>query len=150
MEDWEQRAYDFAKEKHAHEFDDDKTTPYFDSHVLKVVAILKCIIQDHDLITAAYLHDTLEDTGTTYQEITGLFGDRVASLVFEVTHEGTGRESYYFPRLKSREAAMIKFADRLSNLSRMTIWPEEKQTDYLKRSKFWKSESTNPRVQPDS
>jgi len=145
MEQWEKMAYDFAKKKYEREIDDDGKTPYFDSHILKVVAILKSVTGDIDIITAAYLHDTIEDTGTTYQEIADLFGDRVVGLVYEVTHEGKGRDNYYFPRLKSREAIMLKFADRLSNISRMTVWTEDKQTDYLRRSKFWKSDSTTAR-----
>jgi (p)ppGpp synthase/HD superfamily hydrolase len=132
--------YDFSKKKYERELDDDGKTPYFDSHILKVVAILRCVTSDQNIITAAYLHDTIEDSGTTYQEIAELFGGRVAGLVYEVTHEGKGRENYYFPRLKSREAIMLKFADRLSNISRMTVWPEDKQADYLRRSKFWKTE----------
>jgi (p)ppGpp synthase/HD superfamily hydrolase len=140
MEQWEKLIYDFSKKKYERELDDDGKTPYFDSHILKVVAILRCVTSDQNIITAAYLHDTIEDSGTTYQEIAELFGGRVAGLVYEVTHEGKGRENYYFPRLKSREAIMLKFADRLSNISRMTVWPEDKQADYLRRSKFWKTE----------
>ena len=140
MEKWEKLAYDFARSKHSGTLDDDGKTSYFESHILSVVKIVKCVTADRDLITVAYLHDTLEDTNTTYEEIAGLFDDRVAGLVYEVTHEGTAGPNYYFPRLKSREAIMIKFADRLSNLSRMSVWEKSKQEQYLGRSKFWKSE----------
>ncbi len=142
MEEWEKRAHAFARQKHASEIDDDGKTPYFESHILKVVAIIKCVTDDRDLITAAYLHDTIEDAHVSLDEIANTFGGRVAKIVYEVTHEGTGRDNYYFPRLKSREAAMLKFADRLSNISRMDkAWPKEKQADYLKRSVFWKTEA---------
>ena len=140
MDEWERIAYDFARRKHDSQLDDDGISPYFNSHILHVVAILKCVTNDHDIITAAYLHDTLEDTETKYEEIANLFGGRVAGLVYELTHEGKDSSTYYFPRLSTREAVMIKFADRLSNLSRMAIWEKPKQESYLRKSKFWKSE----------
>ena len=49
-------------------------------------------------------------------------------------------KGYWFPRLKSKDAIIVKFADRLSNLSRMDVWDEERQQHYLKKSKFWRSE----------
>jgi len=88
MEAWEQIAYDFARRKHESQLDDDGITPYFNSHVLHVVAVLKCVTNDHDIITAAYLHDILEDTETKCEEIANLFGGRVAGFVYELTHEG--------------------------------------------------------------
>jgi len=54
--------------------------------------------------------------------------------VVELTKEGYN----YFPNLQSQEAILIKFADRLSNLSRMKVWPLTKQEQYLTKSKFWK------------
>ena len=51
----------------------------------------------------------------------------------------TGRVRH-FPLLRSREAIMVKFADRLSNLSRMRDWPGDWQEDYLRESCFWVTE----------
>lgn len=57
----------------------------------------------------------------------------------EVTHEGQKDEyGYYFPRLKTKEGIMLKFADRLSNLSRMDNWNERRVAHYIKKSRFWK------------
>jgi hypothetical protein len=53
---------------------------------------------------------------------------------------------YYFPRLKSQKAITIKFADRLSNLSRMNAWDEERRRQYLAKSKFWKDGSDKPQM----
>ena len=66
MDEWERIAYDFARRKHESQLYDDGITPYFNSHVLHVVAILKCVTSDRDIITAAYLHDTLEDNRIAY------------------------------------------------------------------------------------
>lgn len=120
---------------------DDCGQPYFFSHIVQVVEILKKITEDKDILAAAYLHDTIEDTQTTYEEIKENFGHKIADLVMEVTHEGKkDSKGFYFPRLSSKEGILIKFADRLSNLSRMESWDEKRQKNYLMKSKFWKSE----------
>ena len=133
-------AFDFAQEKHKGQLDDEGND-YFDAHIQKVYDILCMITKDEEILCAALLHDTLEDTKTTFEEIKEKFGDKVANLVLEVTQEGKAdNKGFYFPRLKSKEAIMIKFADRLSNISRMESWPKERQEHYLKHSKFWRSE----------
>jgi guanosine-3',5'-bis(diphosphate) 3'-pyrophosphohydrolase len=128
----------FAKDKHKNHRDDDGLS-YFDAHITQVVEILERVTRDIDVLAAAWLHDTLEDTDTSYGELLDRFGLSIATLVYEVTHEGKkDSEGYYFPRLKSKKAILIKFADRLSNLSRMDSWTLERQAHYLKKSKFWK------------
>jgi len=136
-----QKAYDFAKAKHGAQ-KDDNGKPYFTAHVCQVAQILAWATQDPEILAAGYLHDTLEDTNTTLEELKAFFGERVAGLVHEVTHDGEKDEyGRYFPRLKSRDAIMIKFADRLSNISRMQAWAPERREAYLKKSKFWKDGS---------
>lgn len=108
-------------------------------HPQQVAKIVSCITDDEDLIAAAWLHDLIEDTDVTYHDIEEEFGTRVADLVHELTHELSPRGNY-FPRLLSRDAILIKFADRLSNLSDMKVWDSKRQAHYLKKSKFWKSE----------
>lgn len=134
------QAISFSSYKHRDQLDDDGEN-YFSSHVRQVVNILSNVTEDEDVICAAFLHDTLEDTDATYEEILERFGKKIADLVLEVTHEGEkDSKGYYFPRLHSKEAILIKFADRLSNLSRMDSWDEKRQAQYLKKSKFWLSE----------
>lgn len=133
------QARQFAEKKHIGQLDDEGK-PYF-NHLTQVANILLQITDDTEIIAAGYLHDTLEDTDTTYIELERKFGIRVADLVNEVTHEGKkDSNGYYFPRLKSQDAIMIKFADRLSNLSRMQSWDEKRKDHYLRKSKFWKSD----------
>lgn len=134
-------ARGFAMYKHKDQ-KDDNGKPYFD-HLHQVAQIVSQVTKDEKIIAAAYLHDTLEDTDTTYTDLLNNFGQEIADLVNEVTHEGKKDEyGYYFPRLHTREAILIKFADRLSNLSRMDAWSEERKKHYLKRSQFWKIEKS--------
>ena len=138
MEDWEKEAFEFAKKVH-HGDKDDAGRPYMESHILPVVAILKHVTKDKEIITAAYLHDTIEDGDTTYQEVKDKFGKNVADIVMEVTKEGPSKNDY-FPRLHSKKAIILKFADRLQNLSRMEpAWNEARQQRYISRSKFWRT-----------
>ena len=134
------KARVFARIKHAGQVDD-CGKDYYEVHLQQVFYILLQITGDQDILSAGLLHDTLEDTQTTYEELVEHFGKRVADLVNEVTHEGKkDKKGFYFPRLKSRDAILLKFADRLSNLSRMESWTPDRQVHYLKKSKFWKSE----------
>lgn len=129
----------FATKKHQGQVDDDGN-PYWE-HPSMVGDLLEELGCDDEIVAAGYLHDTLEDTDTTFLELVENFGDRVACLVYEVTHEGKkDNYGYYFPRLKSRDAIMIKLADRLSNISRMDSWDERRKQQYLDKTRFWKTE----------
>lgn len=136
-----QEAIDFAREKHKGQLDDEGKD-YFEAHCCQVADIIKIVLpKDTELIQAAYLHDTLEDTETTCSELRTRFGSDVSSLVLEVTHEGQKDNiGYYFPRLRTLRGIILKFADRLSNLSRMGTWPKSRQQQYIKKSIFWRRE----------
>ena len=133
------KARKFAKRKHKGQ-KDDEGEDYFKAHLQHTVDILKHVTKSTSIIVAGYLHDTLEDTDTTYAELQEEFSDNVARIVYEVTHEGEKDTGYSFPRLKSKDAILVKFADRLSNLSRMYAWTPERQEQYLEKSKFWASQ----------
>lgn len=130
-------AKEFAKQVHSGQ-KDDEGKDYF-IHLEQVVNILKQTTTDENILCAGYLHDTIEDGNVLYSELNERFGEQIANLVYEITHDDYGGQGHTFPRLKSREAIMIKFADRLSNISRMNSWDKERQEHYLRRSKFWKS-----------
>ncbi|HEY5806153.1 MAG TPA: HD domain-containing protein [Candidatus Saccharimonadales bacterium] len=136
------RAREFAYKKHEGQYRDNGVTPYI-RHPQDVAQILEIVASnDFELHAAAWLHDTIEDTDTTYEELVAEFGQDVADLVMEVTQEGQKDDhGYYFPRLKTQRGIMLKFADRLSNLSDMGSWNEQRRQHYLKRSKFWKSDA---------
>jgi len=134
------KAIDFALIKHEGQLDDEGKD-FFDAHCMKVFAVLSVVCpRDTNLLCAGILHDTLEDTSCTLEELETEFGKDISSLVNEVTHEGSkDYKGFYFPRLKSKRGILLKFADRLSNLSRMNAWDIARQEHYLKRSRFWKS-----------
>lgn len=104
-------------------------------HITKVADILSLVTNDPEVIAAAFLHDVLEDCPIiTKADLASEFGQRVADLVWEVTKYGDN----CFPNLKSRDAFLIKFADRLQNLSDMVTWTPEQMQTYMNKSVFWK------------
>jgi ADP-ribose pyrophosphatase YjhB (NUDIX family) len=133
------KAAKFAEKKHKKQ-KDDSGNDYFMAHCVPVSVVLAQVICDVNLVCAGYLHDTIEDTKTTHKELIKEFNKDIADLVLEVTHEGKKDQyGYYFPRLKTTRGIMLKFADRLSNLSRMDAWSTNRQAQYLRKSKFWRS-----------
>ena len=93
------------------------------NHFLEVFQILqdKLGVNDRDILVAGLLHDTLEDTSTTYEEIEKVFSKEVANLVQEVSHpKNYNREQKleYYERIKtiSPGAKLIKMADFASHL----------------------------------
>lgn len=141
MRDIVEKAVEFAKAKHGDTLDDSGKN-FFMAHPYVVGQILTLVAHtDDNLIAAGMLHDTIEDTDTTYEELVKEFNQDVADLVMEVTQEGQkDSHGYYFPRLKTERGILLKFADRLSNLSRMQTWPKQRKEQYLRKSKFWRSE----------
>jgi len=135
----EDKALDYASKKHRGQLDD-RGRPYFFAHVIQVHNILQDVTDDEETLCAGLLHDVIEDTDTKYEELVHEFTKEIADLVMEVTHEGDSYKNFYFPRLKSRKAVMIQFADRLSNMSRMDQWPGSVQQDFLEKSIFWSNE----------
>lgn len=122
---------------------DDSGNDYFSSHCVQVYEIIRILYPyDYNLQAAAYLHDTVEDTNTTYEDLVREFGHDIANLVMEVTHERNKADTgWYFPRLKTVRGYVLKFADRDSNLSRMEgAWDQARIEKYMKGSKFFDTE----------
>lgn len=133
------RAFEYARMAHLHQTRDDGKTPFLE-HPMKTAEIIGQVTDDENLIAAALLHDTIEDTSVTYEMLFTEFGRDIADLVNEVTKEGyPDSKGYYFPRLKTQRGIMLKFADRLSNLADMSSWDDKRKAHYLRKSKFWKS-----------
>ena len=103
--------------------------PYI-SHPVRVAQHVEQWKKSHNLdalISAAYLHDTLEDTDTTHEALQDLFGGLVASLVKELTSDKTqvqqmGKKNYLAQKMAtmSSYALVIKLADRLDNVRDIT------------------------------
>jgi (p)ppGpp synthase/HD superfamily hydrolase len=136
------QAIEFGAKAHAEQLDDAGNN-YFMAHCWQVYEIVKILYpNDFELQAAALLHDTLEDTDTTYERLVTTFGADIADLIREVTHERKEDDTgWYFPHLHSTCGIVLKFADRASNLSRMEgVWDVKKIEKYIKKSKFWQSE----------
>ena len=129
------RAASIAACKHHGQTRADNQTPYF-SHVARVTLILTHVFGCHDeeILTAALLHDTIEDTATDYDEIAELFGATVADYVVTLTKNAMlpkqEREEEYADRLaEAPEAVMIaKMADLYDNLSDRMHSPKLRKT----------------------
>jgi (p)ppGpp synthase/HD superfamily hydrolase len=139
------KALEYASEKHKGQLDD-QGRPYFFAHIVQVHSILKDVTDDEEILCAGILHDVIEDTDTSYEDLIREFNKSIAELVGELTQQGSWETGYYFPHLKTRKAVMVKFADRLSNLSRMDDWPGDRQQEYLGMSRFWPVEPPGDKV----
>lgn len=133
------KARNFAIKKHKGKLYNNQP---FMVHPEEVYSILQALLmaqngQDDNLLASALLHDTLEDTDTSFVELVTEFGEDIADLVREVTDQGWN----VFPNLKTQRGIMLKFADRLSNLSHIHEWSQENQQKYIGKSKFWKDKS---------
>lgn len=127
----------FASKKMEELIDDEGLPAY--NHPIQVASIISLVNPgDINLVCAALAHDLIEDCDVTHKELLLRFNQDIADLVNEVTHEGSKEKGYYFPRLKTQRGIVLKFADRLHNLSRMDAWNEKRRKQYLDRSRFWK------------
>ena len=131
------KAIEFAKEKHKKQKRKFQDEPYF-NHPMRVVKILQNYTNEEDLIIAAYLHDTIEDTKTKFEEILEIFGEIVANLVWELTSDKkeakkVGKAIYLANKVNimSEGALLIKLCDRLDNVSGF----EQEPKDFVKRYK---------------
>lgn len=82
---------------------------------------------DVDIITAAYLHDVLEDTQTPREELARLFGEKVTTLVEAVTNKPgknrAARHAATYPALRDNPSALaLKLCDRLANTASCYEW----------------------------
>jgi guanosine-3',5'-bis(diphosphate) 3'-pyrophosphohydrolase len=114
--------------------------PYV-NHVLQVADILARVgkVGDRDVLLAAILHDTIEDTGTKRAELARLFGSKVASLVAEVSDDKSPPKPTrkrlqieHAPHL-SRDAKLVKLADKISNVEEVGASPAKGWSDDRRR-----------------
>ncbi len=142
------RAAHFAAIKHTDQRrKGERQEPYF-NHLSDVAQILAEHTNGEDpiLIAGGLLHDTLEDTETTYDELVAEFGVEIADLVREVTDDTTlpkaerKRLQVVNAPHKSPRAKMIKIADKISNIKSIKTsppphWTEERKQEYIKWAK---------------
>ena len=141
------QARNFARKKHRGQLRKNGKSTTF-SHLKCVVKNLKKMnVTNEEIICAAWLHDTIEDTDTDFDSIKEKFGKNVADIVVSVTKDNRlpkkQREMKYGKDLKSSnsKAKLVKIADILANVNdapnagKNSRW--EKQ-QFVKKSKYWK------------
>lgn len=133
------RAYKFAEERHEGQFR--RSGEPFIEHPLNVAMLLLELGLDEDCISAALLHDVVEDTQTSLDEIKSSFGVEIAELVDGVTKLG----KIHFSSLEEEQAEnlrkmllamskdirvmLIKLCDRMHNMRTMDSMPSQRQRD---------------------
>ncbi len=137
-------AYHFAAARHVGQRRKGEAQEPYVNHLAEVAELVARATggEDVEVIVAAVLHDTVEDTETTFAEIADRFGPRVAGLVAEVTDDKTLPKAER-KRLQvehavhaSPGAKLIKLADKTSNLRAMAFspprgWPAARRAEYL-------------------
>jgi len=134
----------FAAEKHAAQKRKGIAAEPYVNHLLEVAELIAASANtlDTDLVAAGLLHDTIEDTATTAEELEQRFGADMAALVLEVTDDKSlPREMRKTLQVqnaphKSRRAQVIKLADKISNLrsilhSPPADWSAERKREYF-------------------
>lgn len=125
------RALSFAAHKHRDQRRKDvEASPYI-NHPIDVMTILAIEggIDDADVLAAAILHDTLEDTETTPEELTRAFGKKISDIVVELTDDQSApRPARYQEQLDkaphySEEAKLVRLADKIANTRDATRSP---------------------------
>ena len=142
-------ALAFAADKHRNQRRKDAEASPYINHPIALARILSIEggVEDGLVLSAAVLHDTIEDTETSYQELAGQFGREIADVVLEVTDdkslpkaERKHLQIEHAPQL-SRPARLVKLADKIANLRDVADhppaqWPLERRRenfDWAKR-----------------
>ena len=143
------RAVAFAAHKHRDQRRKDKEASPYINHPIELANVLwqEGGVRDPQVIAAALLHDTLEDTETSWHELRGEFGEEIADVVLEVTDTKWIRKAVR-KRLQVARAAhssdhakLVKLADKICNVRDIGAHPPAGWTLERKRQYFdWAKE----------
>jgi guanosine-3',5'-bis(diphosphate) 3'-pyrophosphohydrolase len=133
-------AVAFAARAHRGQLRKDGETPYA-SHVFRVCLVLRHVfgITDHDVLMAAVLHDTIEDTTTDYDDLEEKFGSEVAGWVATLSKDKRApyeqREVVYAAELAAAcwQVQVCKLADLFDNLLDTNYLPPPRRRDALRK-----------------
>jgi guanosine-3',5'-bis(diphosphate) 3'-pyrophosphohydrolase len=138
------KAVAFAADKHRNQRRKDAEASPYINHPIALANVLanEGGVVDVTVLCAAVLHDTIEDTETTSEELQAIFGPKVASVVMQVTDDKSlekslrkQRQVEHAPHI-SAEAKLVKLADKISNLrdiiaSPPADWSAERKQAYF-------------------
>jgi len=130
-------ALTFVFSRHDKQTRKSASIPYV-IHPVRVALILRSVgfseFEQENLMIAALCHDLIEDTDTTFEDISKQFGEKVALIVSELSRPNNANKDEWINtfKTKSLEAKIIKMADRIDNLKDMpsSMWTREKQIKY--------------------
>ena len=138
------QAIRFSAEKHRNQRRKDSARSPYINHPIEVAQLLWDIggVRDVNVLLAAILHDTIEDTGTRSEEISDRFGEEVLALVLEVSDDKNlpkqerKRLQIETAAHKSYGAKLIKLADKCCNVRDLVTmppvdWSLERRKEYL-------------------
>ena len=141
------KALAFSAEKHTKQRrkDIDKT-PYINHPISLANILAKRWVIDENVLCAAILHDTIEDTETTIDELQEHFGEKITSIVLEVTDDKSLEKSVRKQKQIehaasiSHEAKLVKLADKIANVTDIintppADWSRERKKEYFKWAK---------------
>ncbi len=137
-------AYHFAAQAHVHQRRKGEAAEPYMNHLTEVAELVAQATggEDLDVLVAAILHDTIEDTETTAAELRTVFGPQVANLVMEVTDDKSlpspdrkALQIEHAPHASSG-AQIIKMADKTANLRSLIAspppdWPKARCDEYV-------------------
>ena len=138
------KAAHFAAQKHAGQRRKGAAAEPYVNHLLEVAELVSSALSESDtnLVIAALLHDTIEDTGVSKEELIQTFGADVAELVVECTDDKTlpkaerKRLQIVNAPKKSIRAQVIKIADKISNLRAILSSPPADWSGQRRREYF--------------
>ena len=138
------KALAFAAHKHRDQRRKDPAASPYINHPIALADVLvnEGGVADVEVLCAALLHDTVEDTATTPQELQDTFGARIAAIVAEVTDDTrlpkAERKRLQIERASgiSREAKLVKLADKICNLRDVAERPPE-SWDLARRREYF-------------
>ncbi len=137
------KAMSFAAHKHKDQRRKDKEASPYINHPIGLVEVLVNVgsVTDINTICAALLHDTVEDTETTPEELTATFGAEISDIVMEVTDDKSlSREKRKQAQIDhamhlSKQARAVKLADKICNLGDVSQsppdWPLQRRQQYF-------------------
>lgn len=140
-----EQAYCFAAEKHCNQ--KRRSGEMYINHPVEVAIILADLKMDCDVVCAALLHDTVEDTETSLADVSGLFGETVAELVDGVTKltnievdsmdekQALTLRKMFLAMSKDIRVIIVKLADRCITCARLP--PCARTAVCLRRARPW-------------
>lgn len=141
------KAVKVASTAHKFQMRKDGVTPFI-CHPIIVADLISSVggVQNEDILAAAILHDIIEDTPTSYEEVKSMFGSTIANIIMECSDDKSLLKAerkliqVAEARYKSYAAKIVKLADKIANMNDIlnnppTTWDKDRKLAYFDWSK---------------